>query len=175
MVSKVSKLVRETAMAVERSLGLIDEGRDLIERADQVTPTKKIKPIRCARCAADVPLLKRERVESQAVRELWTFECVSCGQGCSNLTYDDFADLRMNVPPRAAARFVGPMSAPLIRLLRHGLARRPLFQTGQRCARRSSSSGEGETLKAHPLASAWPRRLLHVPMPQPMIGPASPI
>lgn len=78
MVSNISKLVRETAIAVERSLGLIDKNRGLIERADELTPTKKIKPMRCARCAAEAPLLKREPVDSQAVREIWTFECVKC-------------------------------------------------------------------------------------------------
>ena len=76
----VSKLVRDTAMAVERSIGLIDESRDLIERADRSAPTQKIQPIPCARCAAAAPLVRREPVNSQVIREIWTFECVSCGQ-----------------------------------------------------------------------------------------------
>jgi hypothetical protein len=80
MVLSVSKLVRDTAMAIERSIGLVDESRDLIERGDQFAPTVKIQPIRCTRCAAEAPLVRREPVDSQAIREIWTFECVGCGQ-----------------------------------------------------------------------------------------------
>ena len=44
------KLVRETMMAIERSFGLIDESRDLIERSRGTI--HKIQPIPCAKCRA---------------------------------------------------------------------------------------------------------------------------
>lgn len=95
MVSNASKLVREATMAVKRSLGLIDESRDLIERANQFASPEKIKAIRCARCAAKAPLVRREPVDSQAIRktwtEIWTFECVSCGQRMQRFDRGDFA------------------------------------------------------------------------------------
>ena len=67
------KLVRETAMAVERSAGLIDESRDLIERSrSRVT-------IPCAKCdGGDADRVRRSPDPLNAGAEMWTYRCNRC-------------------------------------------------------------------------------------------------
>lgn len=79
-VSRPWCLVRNAATAIERCRGLIDEGRVLFERADRYTPTDEIKPIRCAHCGAEAPLVRREPMNAQEPLkgEIWTFECIRC-------------------------------------------------------------------------------------------------
>jgi hypothetical protein len=72
-----SKLIRETAMAIGRSLGLIGEGRDGIERSRGSLPAE-ILPIHCSRCWAQAPLIRRELMDAHSLQEIWTFECVRC-------------------------------------------------------------------------------------------------
>jgi hypothetical protein len=73
------KLVRETTMAIERSIGLIDESRDLIERS-RSTLIDKIQPVLCAKCGGDANRIRRAPDPLNAGAEMWTFRCDGCGR-----------------------------------------------------------------------------------------------
>ena len=72
------RLVRETAMAIERSIGLIDESRDLIERSRSTI--EKIQPIPCAKCGGDANRIRRAPDPLNAGAEMWTFRCNRCAR-----------------------------------------------------------------------------------------------
>ena len=72
------RLVRETAMALKRSMGLIDKSRDLIERS-RSTLTDKIQPIPCTKCDGDADRIRRAPDPLNAGAEMWTFRCDRCG------------------------------------------------------------------------------------------------
>jgi len=73
------RLLRETARAIERSLRLIDESRDLIGRS-RSTPTEKIQPIPCAKCGGDANRIQRAPDPLNAGAEMWTFRCDRCAR-----------------------------------------------------------------------------------------------
>jgi hypothetical protein len=71
------KLVREATMAIQRSIGLIDESRDLIE-VSRRTLIEKIQPIPCAKCGGDANRIRRAPDPLNMGAEMWTFRCDRC-------------------------------------------------------------------------------------------------
>jgi hypothetical protein len=66
-------------MAIERSVGLIDESREPIERSCD-TLIKEIQPIPCAKCGGNANRIRRAPDPLNAGAEMWTFRCDRCAQ-----------------------------------------------------------------------------------------------